>query len=226
MAKIEIRALEKMMITYDTNLTGELSIDEFEPMMADLLSTSLKFDGLETWDQVAVNETQMRLLFSHDWMQQEEAYHRLQTKMVREGEKQQLVDKIGVEIQKSRQTMHDKALEADSLSKSVLRNRLLFLADQLINKGIISVPQLSWDGSGGEKEDLARLHVGFLFKNYEVTKWQFEILEMWRKLLTTSVLVFFYKGSILQLAGGFFLMFFFLDSILQPEASSSCSSSW
>ena len=28
--------------------------------------------------QIAENETQLRLLYSHDWMQQEEAYHRLQ----------------------------------------------------------------------------------------------------------------------------------------------------
>jgi hypothetical protein len=42
------------------------------------------------------------------------------------------------------------------------------MADELLNKGVIAISALVWDGSGGKEEELALLHVGFLFKNYEV----------------------------------------------------------
>jgi hypothetical protein len=44
--------------------------------------------------------------------------------------------------------------------------------------------------------------MGFLFVDYKVEMWWFEIVKQLRKLLMTSVIVFFFPGSIHQLAGG------------------------
>ena len=64
--------------------------------------------------------------------------------------------------------MHLREIEAGMLSKAVLRKKITFLAEKLLSKGAISINSLSWDGSDGAQEELALLHVGFLFKNYEV----------------------------------------------------------
>jgi len=46
---------------YDTDGGGELGLDEFKPMMLDLLSHTALFDGLEKWHQLGENEEQLKV---------------------------------------------------------------------------------------------------------------------------------------------------------------------
>ena len=64
--------------------------------------------------------------------------------------------------------------------------------------------KVRWDSheAAPELERTAISCMGFLFVDYKVEMWWFEIVEQLRKLLMTSVVVFFFPGSIHQLAGG------------------------
>ena len=59
----------------------------------------------------------------------------------------------------------------------------------------------------------------------QVDRWYYELIEQLRKLLMTSVVVFFYPGSLAQLAGGIFVTFlgvilsFCLRPCVQPQLS-------
>ncbi len=57
----------------------------------------------------------------------------------------------------------------------------------------------------------------------QVEYWYFELIEQLRKLLMTSVIVFFYPGSLNQLAGGILITFlglvlcFRMKPFMQPQ---------
>ena len=99
-------------------------------------------------------------------------------------------------LQAEREAAIARVMEAQMMSKPLLRKTVLFMADDLMSKGVIAINALSWDMSGNKEEQTALLHVGFLFKNYEVSRWYFEIIEMVRKLLMTSVLVIISPGTV------------------------------
>eukprot|EP00960_Hanusia_phi_P001713 49571-Hanusia_phi.AAC.2 len=79
----------------------------------------------------------------------------------------------------------------------------------------LSSVKLQWGGSEQgtsawfEQEQGALKHVGFLFESYRVEFWYFEVIEMCRKLLMTSVVLFIYQGSYLQVAFAAFFTFLF-----------------
>ena len=94
-----------------------------------------------------------------------------------------------------------------------LRKRILVLANEKALNGMIAIPTVLWsDGSipseasesiqartAAEEEQRVVKRIGFLTKNYKVQFWYFELLEMIRKLLMTSIVTFIYTGTPAQI---------------------------
>uniref|UniRef100_A0A7S0QFS0 EF-hand domain-containing protein n=1 Tax=Cryptomonas curvata TaxID=233186 RepID=A0A7S0QFS0_9CRYP len=93
---------------------------------------------------------------------------------------------------------------------SDLRKRILVLANEKAMDGTIAIPTVLWksnadiSASGRSKSDEGELkavtRIGFLIKNYKVQHWYFELLEMTRKLIMTSIITFIYTGTPAQIA--------------------------
>ena len=95
-----------------------------------------------------------------------------------------------------------------------LRKRVLVLANEKALDGTIAIPTVlwssvkkkTWNGMGpnarraAEEEERAIKRIGFLTKNYKVQFWYFELLEMVRKLLMTSIVTFIYTGTPAQIS--------------------------
>ena len=58
---------------------------------------------------------------------------------------------------------------------------------------------IEWNGEFGEDEEWALSRAGFLIDQYEVDYWWFEGLEMLRKLLLTTLLIFLTEESVVQI---------------------------
>jgi len=105
------------------------------------------------------------------------------------------------------------------------RDRLLRHCIHLQEEEILSVGKTFWNATewAPEKEKVAVDCMGFLFLSYKVEYWYFELIEQLRKLLMTSVIVFFYPGSLNQLAGGILITFlglvlcFRMKPFMQPQ---------
>jgi hypothetical protein len=96
---------------------------------------------------------------------------------------------------------------------SDLRKRILVLANEKSLDGTIAIPTVLWV-TGSDESDSNQDHVdkqkqeerrvlkrvGFLTKNYKVQYWYFELLEMCRKLIMTSIVTFIYTGTPPQIA--------------------------
>jgi len=110
----------------------------------------------------------------------------------------------------------DGADGLDELSLVSLRRQVARLAEKVVSKGV-----LGWNGEFGEVESLAVLRAGFLFELYEVEYWWFELFEMMRKLIMTSVLVFVTAGGLAQILVGLIVIFasFVVTFGLKPYVS-------
>jgi hypothetical protein len=107
-----------------------------------------------------------------------------------------------------------EALPADELRRSVLE-----LAHRLVVDEVIAYPAQVWsnhfdveedDDKDPSPEQILVSRFGFLFIAYRVDCWWFEGVEMLRKLLMTSVLVFIKPGTPGQMSVGAMITFFFL----------------
>ena len=90
-----------------------------------------------------------------------------------------------------------------------LKRKILTLADAKVASGAIVIHSIAWKASTRKSaqlteiqraEELAVQRLGFLMRNYDVRHWYYEIIEMIRKLLMTSIIVFIYSGSYVQVA--------------------------
>jgi len=108
---------------------------------------------------------------------------------------------------------HSTKSHADHADREKLVNLFEDLVDKLVSMGVVVVSNVDWAGEEhGEEEAKALRRIGFLFKGYRVGAWYWELVELLRKLIFTGLLVFFAKGSQLQVVVGFlvaaaFLMF-------------------
>ena len=96
---------------------------------------------------------------------------------------------------------------------SDLRKRILVIANEKALDGTIAIPIVLWSNGSEESEASEGSHarkaaeeeervvkrIGFLTKNYKVQFWYFELLEMIRKLLMTSIVTFIYTGTPAQI---------------------------
>ena len=114
------------------------------------------------------------------------------------------------------------------------RAKVLQTAHNLIEDSITATPPLVWSRASDESKDdedprkdqLIMNRFGFLFVAYRVNFWWWEAVEMFRKLLMTSVLVFVMPGTTGQLAMGSMITFLFLllNLFWQPYCSPDLNS--
>jgi hypothetical protein len=99
------------------------------------------------------------------------------------------------------------ALARENMSKSELLDWVKFQAEKLDRQGKILIEPRTWAPTSSDSEKKAIQYLGFLFVNYRVDTWWFEVVIMFHKLFMTSVLAFIFKGSPTQLGIGFFATF-------------------
>jgi len=100
-----------------------------------------------------------------------------------------------------------KVIRADNKTEDQLREKIMEKAQRLAQEKIITIRALKWDGST-EEECVALERIGSIFAPYKVEFWYFEMIEMGRKLILTSIMAFFFTGSTSQIAGGLIILFF------------------
>jgi hypothetical protein len=112
-----------------------------------------------------------------------------------------------------------KRMNIRKLTQSQRRDRLKDLADQLLKDRITAVPPQVWvlkdvDNSDPDREtdaeEMILSRLGFIFLAYRVDYWWWESVEMTRKFLMTTLLIFIYPRSPAQMACGAMICFFFL----------------
>ncbi len=114
-----------------------------------------------------------------------------------------------------------KRIKGKAIPEDELRRTVYELAHRLVADEIIAYPAQVWSNQrDGEEDDrkgkdpspeqILISRFGFLFVAYRVDCWWFEGVEMLRKLLMTSVLVFIRPGTPGQLSAGAMITFFFL----------------
>lgn len=104
------------------------------------------------------------------------------------------------------------------LSTTGKQKKLSQLANRLVLDQIIAIPLQAWAPKRQDynaspilsKEDIINYRLGFIFQAYRVQFWWWESMEMTRKFLMTSLLIFIYPEEPAQLAAGSMITFFFL----------------
>jgi len=101
---------------------------------------------------------------------------------------------------------------------------ILTKARTLRAQGLLAIPVVTWDkenGIAGERNAIDRL--GVVFMEYKVEYWYYELFDMGKKIMMTSVLSFVMYGTATQLFIGFMILAASLLKILrsQPYASSA-----
>lgn len=91
---------------------------------------------------------------------------------------------------------------------------------KLVDNGALAMPIVRWDGASQEERD-AIDSVGFLFENYVVECWYYEIVEMARKFTMTGLIIFMWPDSPEQIAAAMMVtvaaLFYFMS--LRPYTS-------
>ena len=104
------------------------------------------------------------------------------------------------------------------------QEEIVKLAHTLCTTGITAIPAQVWNEST-ENVDEQRIvrRLGFVLVAYRVEYWWWEALEMLRKFLMTSLLIFVYPDDPAQMAAGLFITFCFLlaNMTFQPFATPS-----
>jgi hypothetical protein len=110
-----------------------------------------------------------------------------------------------------------KRIKVEAMPEDELRRSVLELAHRLVADEVLAFPVQVWNNHRDGEEDkdpspeqILISRFGFLFVAYRVDCWWFEGVEMLRKLLMTSVLVFIRPGTPGQLSVGAMITFFFL----------------
>eukprot|EP00293_Proteomonas_sulcata_P001126 CAMPEP_0184319656 /NCGR_PEP_ID=MMETSP1049-20130417/109750_1 /TAXON_ID=77928 /ORGANISM="Proteomonas sulcata, Strain CCMP704" /LENGTH=772 /DNA_ID=CAMNT_0026639883 /DNA_START=231 /DNA_END=2549 /DNA_ORIENTATION=- len=105
-------------------------------------------------------------------------------------------------------------------SREELQEWLMDLGKRLVKDGTIGVGTLRW-GRDSEEERRAMDAIGFIFVAYKVENWWFELCELLRKFVLTSLMVFLHSGLAAQLVAGLlvsgFSLFFYIR--VAPYAS-------
>jgi hypothetical protein len=86
-----------------------------------------------------------------------------------------------------------------------LAQQLYIQAEKMHSVKLLSLQEASWDASksASQLERKIVLRLGFLFQSYRPGVWYFEVVEIIRKLIMASVLIFVYEGTASQIVTGF-----------------------
>eukprot|EP00293_Proteomonas_sulcata_P011750 CAMPEP_0184307386 /NCGR_PEP_ID=MMETSP1049-20130417/16154_1 /TAXON_ID=77928 /ORGANISM="Proteomonas sulcata, Strain CCMP704" /LENGTH=541 /DNA_ID=CAMNT_0026619877 /DNA_START=90 /DNA_END=1715 /DNA_ORIENTATION=+ len=91
---------------------------------------------------------------------------------------------------------------------------LTHMGNRFCALGLIPEPKEEWD-QRNERESLAVCRLGFLVRGYKTELWFWELVELSRKFIMTSLMVFLYPGSPQQVASGLVVTLMFLLSYLR-----------
>ena len=133
--------LRTILSKYDKDENGMLSLEEFTQMMQDLVKRVSLFTGFETITNMTA--TQLKVLYRYDFLDNS-------------SEREQADD--------WRTTDPETIDDLDNVTENELRDMVSAKARNLLRRGIITVPCLTWDGALGEREQRASDALGFLFQ--------------------------------------------------------------
>jgi hypothetical protein len=101
-----------------------------------------------------------------------------------------------------------------------MTRQLFAQAELMLSAKLLSLKQPSWNAAEPVEESEKKIveRLGFLFQSYKPEVWYFEIIEMIRKLVMASILLFIYEGTASQIIIGFIvtLVSLLLSLWLQP----------
>ena len=122
------------------------------------------------------------------------------------------------------ETICMRRIKVKMLTYEQKQEQIVELAQTLYSAGITAIPAQVWNQSEdnvAEQRIVRRL--GFVLVAYRVDYWWWEALEMLRKFLMTSLLIFVYPDDPAQMAAGLFITFCFLlaNMTFQPFATPS-----
>eukprot|EP00286_Rhodomonas_abbreviata_P021134 CAMPEP_0181305812 /NCGR_PEP_ID=MMETSP1101-20121128/9944_1 /TAXON_ID=46948 /ORGANISM="Rhodomonas abbreviata, Strain Caron Lab Isolate" /LENGTH=618 /DNA_ID=CAMNT_0023411783 /DNA_START=413 /DNA_END=2269 /DNA_ORIENTATION=- len=220
---------------YDSDGNGALDEGEFQNMVDDIVSETGELSGSETME--SLKDKHLEKLCRHPWhamfvsdaeatgLNKEINRHIAENKKKQEKKRQlesfkaSFKDTDGSlpsgqesfvfqEEEEEPPEAYVCHLDADAPRQEKL-DWVIHIGNLLSFRGEISLPVLRWTGETQEEKDVIS-RIGFLFDSYKVQYWYFELLEMSRKLIMSSLLVFIYPGSPQQAAAGLFTTVFFL----------------
>jgi hypothetical protein len=89
--------------------------------------------------------------------------------------------------------------------RNELAQQVYAQAEKMHSAKLLSVQEASWDASNraSQLERKMVMRLGFLFQSYRPSVWFFEVIEMVRKLVMASILIFVYDGTASQIVTGF-----------------------
>merc|ERR1719183_1055906 len=108
-----------------------------------------------------------------------------------------------------------KIIDMQHQYRNALVQQAVELALMLREEGVLVIEALKWDGSLGSREVKLMERLGFLIDAYQVETWYWEVSEMLRKFIMTSLLVVVYDGSAPHLVGALIVTFIFILLHLQ-----------
>ncbi len=133
--------LRTILAKYDKDENGMLSLDEFTQMMQDLVKRVSLFTGFETVNNMTA--TQLKVLYRYDFLD---------------------ITSEREEANDWKTTDPETVDDLDNITESELRDMVSAKARNLLSRGVITVPCLTWDGALGEREQRASDALGFLFQ--------------------------------------------------------------
>ena len=112
-------------------------------------------------------------------------------------------------------SMRHTVIKLKTKFEGALLKDLQKLGLTLLDEGVLTNPALEWDGALGTDEVAVIERLGFLLDAYQATCWYWEVVEMMRKLILTSLLVVIYNGSAPHLVGSLITTFLFIIAHLR-----------
>jgi len=195
MEEVDREKMLKLMAKFGADENTEIEPDKFYQIISEMTAISFLFTGHEEeLDDLSID--QMRALSSYDWG---------------------MIGKPKVENLKRPPAVFTFYLP-DMDDPAAMGPWILDQARTLRSEGKLAVPKVPWDGAEvdlGEPKAIARL--GMVFSAYQVEYWYYDLYDMMKKLIMTSLLSFFMYGTASQLFLGFFILAFFLLTVLRSQ---------
>ena len=205
MANVDEDKIKRVLRKFNRGGDEEIDPDTFMDIVNEMTAISFLFTGHEE-DLEELTIEQMRALASFDW-----------SKLA---VKRKIVDEDRDLGKKPLASMFLPDLD----DPASMGPWILAKARTLRAQGLLAIPMVTWDkenGIPGERNAIDRL--GVVFMEYKVEYWYYELFDMGKKIMMTSVLSFVMYGTAMQLFIGFVILAASLLKILrsQPYASSA-----
>jgi len=215
----------------DKNGDGKIDLDEFVDMCSDLVASAGLLVGSESLQDL--KREQMEALIVHSWPKKRDAEETSQGIAV-------MVEQMSVRRASTIRKEHSACvldqvrrtsacvsalMQISTLGFDELREKTREKARELLEANLIAIPTQTWDTKNPEEARVVA-KVGFFFVAYGCQRWYWELIEMARKFLLTTLIVFIFPGSPAQISAAFFIIFCFLvlTSLSRPFAAADLNS--